>query len=173
MPMSSTEGKAWIRERVARLAASGPLTVLDVGPGVGTYAKLLAGLPLASITGLEVWEPYVATYRLRELYDEIVIGDVRGTPLPEVDVIVLGDVLEHMTRGEALDVWRRCGLAARRAVYLSIPVIHYPQHEIEGNPYEVHVEEDWTHEEVLASFEGVGAFERGEVVGAYERLTGH
>jgi hypothetical protein len=122
--------------------------------------------------GLEVWEPYVHTYRLHEYYGEILLGDVRTTPLPAVDVIVLGDVLEHMTRAEGVEVWRRCAEAAARAVYLSIPVVHYPQHEIEGNPYEVHVEEDWSHADVLETFEGIGAYELGDEVGVYERLTG-
>ncbi len=170
--MSSTEGKAWTRARIEALTGSGPITVLDVGPGVGTYAKLLSGLPLEAVIGLEVWEPYVRTYRLHDYYSEILLGDVRTTPLPAVDVIVLGDVLEHMSRADGVDVWRRCAEAAARAVYLSIPVVHYPQHEIEGNPYEVHVEEDWSHADVLATFEGIGAYELGDEVGVYERLTG-
>ncbi len=172
MPLSSAEGKDWTRERIARLADAGPLTVLDIGPGVGTYAKLLADLPIEQMIGLEVWEPYVATYRLADRYDRLVIGDVRTTPLPPADVVILGDVVEHMTRAEGLDVWARSAAAAARAVYLSIPVVHYPQDEIEGNPYEVHVEEDWTHDEVLASFAGIGEFWLGTEVGVYERLTG-
>jgi hypothetical protein len=169
MPMSSAEGKEWIKSRVAALAADGPVSVLDIGPGVGTYAKLLAGLPVTRMTGIEVWEPYVTTYRLREYYDEIIIGDARAVGLPASDVIILGDVVEHMTRGEAQDLWRRCAVAGRQAVFLSIPVVHYPQQEIEGNPYEIHVEEDWSHELVLESFEGIGAWWSGAEVGAYER----
>ena len=169
--MSSAEGKDWTRERIAALAASGPVTVLDIGPGVGTYAKLLAGLPIAEMIGLEVWEPYVTTYRLADHYDRLVIGDVRTTPLPSADVVILGDVVEHMTRAEGLAVWARAAVAASRAVYLSIPVVHYPQDQIEGNPYEVHVEEDWTHDEVLAGFDGIGEFWLGTEVGVYERLT--
>ncbi len=170
MPMSAVEGKEWTRGRIAALARYDPLTVLDVGPGVGTYATLLAGLPVRMI-GLEVWEPYVATYGLAERYDELVIGDVRTVELPVVDVVILGDVIEHMTRADAREVWRRSAAAARRAVYLSIPIVHYPQHELEGNPYEAHVEEDWSHDDVLATFDGIGAYQRGEIVGVYERMT--
>jgi hypothetical protein len=171
MPMSSAEGKSWIKERVALLASTGPLTVVDVGPGVGTYAKLLAGPDVSRIVGIEVWEPYVRTYRLHEYYDEIILGDIRQVPIPATDVVILGDVAEHMTAGEAQEVWRRCAAAARRAVYLSIPIVHYPQHPIEDNPYEVHVEEDWSHEKVLARFDGIGASWAGQEVGVYERLT--
>ena len=170
MPMSSSEGKSWTHDRVAALTANGPVSVLDIGPGVGTYAKLLRDLPISRIVGLEAWEPYVATYRLAEYYDEIVIGDARTTELPAADVVILGDVVEHMTRDEGIALWQRCAQAARRAVYLSIPIVHYPQHEIEGNPYEVHVEEDWSHEDVLATFDGIGATWTGTEVGVYERL---
>lgn len=167
--MSSGEGKSWVRDRVAALTATGPVSVLDIGPGVGTYAKLFAGLPISHITGLEVWEPYVETYRLHDYYDDIVIGDARSVELPAADVIVLGDVLEHMSRADAVTLWRRCGESARRAVYLSIPIVHYPQDEIESNPYEVHVEADWNDDDILTSFSGIGARWRGDEVGVYER----
>jgi hypothetical protein len=170
--MSSEQGKDWTRERVHELARQhGPLRILDVGPGVGTYARLLAGPDVAHITGLEVWEPYLTTYHLHDYYDELVVGDVRTTPLPEVDVVVLGDVLEHMARDEAVEVWRRAAEAARVAVYLSLPVVHYPQHEIEDNPFEVHVEEDWDAESVVAAFDGIGERWVGTEVGVFERLT--
>lgn len=63
------------------------------------------------------------------------LGDARQVDLPVADVVILGDVAEHMTEGEALRLWGRCAEAARRAVYLSIPIVHYPQQEIEGNPH--------------------------------------
>jgi hypothetical protein len=172
MPMSSAEGKDWTRDRIHALAADGPVTVLDIGPGVGTYAKLLAGPQVARLTGVEIFEPYVHTYRLREYYDEIIIGDARIVDLPEADVVILGDVAEHMSAEDALALWERAGQAARRAVYLSIPIVHYPQGEIEGNPHEHHVVEDWEHDSVLEAFPGIGSWWLGREVGVYERRTG-
>jgi hypothetical protein len=169
--MSSAEGKGWIRERVGLLATGGPLEVLDVGPGVGTYAKLLAGPDVSRIVGIEIYPPYVETYRLRQYYDEIIIGDARRVPLPAADVVILGDVAEHMTEEQALDLWGRSSSAARRAVYLSIPIVHYPQGEIEGNEHEHHVVDDWDHDKVMAAFEGIGQFWLGDEVGVYERLS--
>jgi cyclopropane fatty-acyl-phospholipid synthase-like methyltransferase len=172
MPMSSAEGKDWTRERVTALASERPVSVLDIGPGVGTYAKLLAGEYVSRIIGVEIYEPYVTTYRLRDYYDEIILGDAREVELPAADVVILGDVAEHMTEADALRLWKRAGDAAARAVYLSIPIVHYPQGEIEGNPHEHHVVEDWNHEKVLASFDGIGEWWLGSEVGVYERLTG-
>ncbi|TKV61590.1 class I SAM-dependent methyltransferase [Nakamurella flava] len=170
MPMSSAEGKDWTRERIQQLSED-PITVLDIGPGVGTYAKLLAGPNLAHITGIEIWEPYVHTYRLKEYYDEVIVGDAREVEFPTVDVVVLGDVAEHMSEPDALRLWERAAAAARRAVYLSIPIVHYPQGHIEGNPHEHHVVDDWDHDRVLATFPGIGESWRGTEVGVYERRT--
>ncbi|WP_111765743.1 class I SAM-dependent methyltransferase [Nakamurella deserti] len=173
MPLSSAEGKSWTKGRVDALAAeSGPLVVLDVGPGVGTYAKLPAGPSISRLIGLEIYEPYVHTYRLNDYYDEIVVGDAREIDLPVCDVVILGDVAEHMTEADALDLWERSAAAARRAVYLSIPIVHYPQGEIEGNEHEHHVVDDWDHDKVRAAFTGIGEFWTGTEVGVYERRTG-
>lgn len=173
MPLSSAEGKPWTRDRIHALAAEvGPLVVLDVGPGVGTYAKLLAGPAISRLIGLEIYEPYVSTYRLHDYYDEIIVGDAREVDLPACDVVILGDVAEHMTEEAALDLWARSAAAARRAVYLSIPIVDYPQGEIEGNEHEHHVVDDWNHETVLAAFTGIGEFWLGTEVGVYERRTG-
>ena len=105
MPLSSAEGKSWTKGRIDEIAGEvGPLEVLDIGPGVGTYAKLLAGPSVSRLTGVEIYEPYVHTYRLRDHYDDIVVGDAREIDLPACDVVILGDVAEHMTEEAALDL---------------------------------------------------------------------
>jgi len=169
MPMSSAEGKEWTRDRVFGLAADGPLSILDIGPGVGTYAKLLAGPQVKHLTGIEIWEPYVTTYRLHQYYDSIIVADAREVDWPEADVVIMGDVAEHMDVPDAQILWKKAEQAARRAVYLSIPIVHYPQGHIEGNPHEHHVVDDWNHEKVLAAFPGIGEYWRGSEVGVYER----
>lgn len=168
MPMSSVEGKDWIRDRVGELGLVHPVDVLDIGPGVGTYAKLLRGPATGRIVAIEVHEPYVSTYRLREYYDEILVGDARETPFPEVDVVILGDVAEHMSEADAVALWAKAVVAARRAVFLSIPIVHYPQGEIEGNHHEVHVVDDWDHDKVLGAFAGIDDWWTGTEVGVYQ-----
>jgi hypothetical protein len=153
MPVSSTQGKDWLTERIVALA---PRSVLDVGPGSGTYAKLLRPLlPESRWIGIEAWRPYVEKYDLRFWYHALIIDDVTFLDLlPRVDVVILGDVLEHLTHENALKLWARARAAARRGVFLSLPIVEYPQGPVGGNPFEIH-RHTWSHQSVLAELPGI------------------
>lgn len=170
MPFSHSEGRPWMLERLRNLQ---PESMLDIGAGSGTYGKMFAEhFPHAYRVGIEIWRPYLIRFDLPTLYDDMHCVDVREYFMfPSTDVIIMGDVLEHMTEADALRVWDMARDAARKAVYLSIPIIHYPQGEYEGNPHEAHVVDDWNHERVLATFDGIGECYQGSVVGAYEALA--
>ena len=146
MPFSSGSGKEQIKWVVSRLEAK---TGLDIGCGLGTYAKLLPDL---TWTGVEVWEPYVHQYNLRSVYPTFHLADARAwQPDGHWDIAVAGDVLEHMTREEAIELFAKLRASAD-TVIVSIPIGHLPQDDIEGNPYEVHVTEDWSVESVAEAF---------------------
>jgi hypothetical protein len=66
-------------------------------------------------------------------------------------MIILGDVLEHMTADEAKIVLRNCRERSNITV-ISIPIGYYPQDEYDGNPYEKHITDNWTHESVIETF---------------------
>lgn len=140
MPYSSESGKQHIKNILARVKKD---TVLDIGVGSGTYAKLL---PDSHVTGIEIFEPYVEQFKLNELYKKLIIEDARKvdySTLGRFDVAVAGDVLEHMTVEEAKVVVEKLrGIAD--TVIVSIPIGHYPQGEYGGNPHEAHVVDDWS-----------------------------
>lgn len=146
-----------------------PLEVLDVGAGAGRWARLLRGDLVPSWwTGLEIHDPYVARFKLGDLYDDVVVGDVRDDPPAlrrEWDLVILGDVLEHMTRDEAVDVYDR--LRARtRWLVVSLPIVEWPQGEVDGNPHEAHLHH-WGHGEVLLTLGGIEEWQDGTNVGVY------
>ena len=144
-------------------------TILDVGAGKGMYYDALeyyAHKRLHQFDALEVWEPYIKKYDLLSKYDNVYIEDVRAWDNFNYDLVILGDVLEHMTKEEAIEVWSRICKQAKYAV-ISIPIIHYPQGESEGNPYQVHVKEDWTTKEVLETFDHIVDHIEYKVVGVF------
>lgn len=160
MPTSHPESRDWVREQFVSLA---PRRILDVGAGSGTYSDLLRGAGEHWI-GLEVWGPYLAKYHLAEKYDEIITQDLRYAPLPNVDLAIVGDCIEHVTLAEGERFIERLKPHAH-AVILVVPLGEYPQGAVEGNPFEAHVA-TWTHEDALRVVEPFDYFV-GEVVGAY------
>lgn len=171
MPASALEGRevmfGWIQ-------AQQPKSVVDVGPGEGTYGKMFRQLAVPPyLIGVEIWQPYVRQFGLDQIYDLVIQRDVRELTIhewPQVDAVILGDVLEHMTEGEARKVWALARSCARKAVYLSIPITNSPQGAVHGNPFETHVVTDWSHEKVMDSFPGITWHWQGTVVGRYEAL---
>jgi SAM-dependent methyltransferase len=151
VPGSIRENDDDLRAFVSR---NGITSVLDVGPGRGTYARVLAPLgagPRISMDAVEVWEPYVSRYNLRAKYRRVMVADIRDWHKFTYDLVIFGDVLEHMPREHSVLVWSKARQQAR-FVMMSVPIIHYPQSESHGNPYEVHVQEHLTPDEIRADY---------------------
>ncbi|GEP04007.1 hypothetical protein [Methylobacterium oxalidis] len=118
---------------------------------MGTFAKLLraAGINIY-MTAIEVWGPYIKEYQLEDIYDQVICSDVRfvdGRQFRSPDLIFCGDVLEHMSHSEAEILIDRM-LNARAVLLASVPLFHCEQGEAYGNPWERHVEEDYTVEKL-------------------------
>lgn len=174
MPYSSDEGKAMIRRWITDMQ---PATVLDIGVGAGAYGYMVGNVvPHARIDAVEIHEPYVSTFGLRELYNEIVIGDIRDPqtrmrlPLPKYDLIIMGDVLEHMTADEAEQVWCAMLPLSKKACIASIPIIEYPQGAVFGNEHEAHLH-TWDAQQVLKSLPEITEWWLGHEVGVFKATT--
>jgi len=179
MPKSSRDGKQAIIEWLQRM--SDVKTVLDIGAGKGTYKRLCDGFivykeipPLTPIlqdaewTAVEVWQPYIEEYELNHLYDNVINEDVRNfqKTLGEYDLAFAGDVLEHMTKEDAVrlvkTLTKKC-----KVLIVSIPIGYHPQGEHNDNPYEVHVKDDWTHQEFIGTFADIKKFSIDDDIGVY------
>jgi hypothetical protein len=165
MGYSNPENKLWAQQKIIELK---PTTVLDVGAGQGTYLNLIRdGLGAGVIVNaVEVWQPYIDEFNLLSRYDKLFPIDVREMTNFGYDLVILGDVLEHMSESDALILWERISKQAKYGM-ISIPIVHYHQDAINGNPYEVHVEEDWTVERVLEKFSHIIEHKKFEVTGTF------
>lgn len=163
MPFSHPEKNETIKQWLEEIQ---PRSMLDIGPGAGTYADLCG----ASVrkTGIEIWGPYVKEYGLKEKYTAIHIADVRiidWSLFDEFDVVFAGDVLEHMSSDMAGILFEEL-ISMGKNVIICLPIIPYPQDEWNGNPYEAHVH-TWSHDEVISFFGEPHKYFKGDVVGAY------
>jgi 2-polyprenyl-3-methyl-5-hydroxy-6-metoxy-1,4-benzoquinol methylase len=95
-------------------------------------------------TAIEGWAPYVDEFGLKDLYDEVIVSDARHLNWLNfaADLVIAGDVLEHMERDDARRLIKRIKQGAQNLI-VSIPVLHLPQGAVNGNPLERHVDH-WT-----------------------------
>jgi predicted TPR repeat methyltransferase len=156
LPSGKTQTAEWFRNNQSSIKR-----VLDVGAGAGTYPKLIkqehSMCQTAEWIGIEAWGPYIEQFDLKSLYNQVVNCDARKldwATLGRFDVAIAGDVLEHMTKEEAVvlvnEILENCG-----TLIISIPIRYMPQDDIDGNPFEIHVKPDWTHEEVVDTWNNV------------------
>jgi len=142
MPDSSTKGKREIHEWFGQ--QKDIQTVLDIGCGSGTYPKLLEDKKY-DWAGIEIWYPYIKKYKLHDIYRNLICGDVTKIILPEADCVILGDIIEHLKKDDAIRLIGEV-IGQFKHIVMSIP-INYPQGEVGGNPYEEH-KSIWTFKEL-------------------------
>lgn len=150
MPISSPSGKDETAEWIKTVKHD---YILDVGVGQGTYADLIKKHKIKTkiLDGIEAWKPYFDEFSLNKKYGAVFNLDVREWHHWDYDIVIFGDVLEHMSKKDAVKIWNECSKQARYAV-ISIPIVHSPQGHVHGNPFEEHVKDDWTALEVLNTF---------------------
>jgi hypothetical protein len=179
MPGSMPEGKQFIKDF---LISKNVKRVMDVGPGSGNYVDLLSGTgeykdyPGGNLSnvwwvGVEIFEAYITIFGLYNKYNDIIILDIfdlNWDQLDRFDVIILGDVIEHMTISRAREVIKQSAAHADWVI-LSLPIVDYPQGSAWGNEHEAHVEQysiDRVRNSLLANYEIVDSYE-GTVIGTY------
>lgn len=165
MPGSVRENDEFVRQWVLD---NNVKEVLDMGAGKGTYSDLLIDI-VDHIDAVEVWTPYIAEFELEKKYDYVYNEDIRTfVPVNDYDLVIFGDVLEHMTEDEAVAVWERMPAHAKAGL-ISVPIIHYPQGAEFNNPFEVHVQEHLTPEHVERTYGPFDAVAVYEITGTFIR----
>lgn len=148
--MSSTnKGKAEVVKYIKSKFGRGG-TCLDVGACDGKWANLLGDF--LTMDGIEIFPENVIKYKLWEKYENITIGDVISFPHGDYNIIIFGDVIEHMSVEDAQDVLDYA-LDHSAMVIVGVPFM-YKQGEMYGNKYEKHIQDDLTNEVFLERYDG-------------------
>lgn len=148
--MSSVDfGKDIVREWVHENLCQGD-SCLDVGACDGKWADILGDY--LTMDGIEIFPQNVIAHQLWKKYRAITIGDARNFPFPGHDLIVFGDVLEHMTVEQAQKLVDKAKWNADNII-IGVP-FQWKQDEMYGNPYEKHIQDDLTDEVFRNRFGG-------------------
>jgi SAM-dependent methyltransferase len=123
------------------ICAMQPRTVLDIGAGAGKYGHLVKrASPGTHVTAVELDLEYIERFKLREIYDVIISADAE-TLMRQVDadydVVILGDVIEHLRKSTGLDLLNFLVYRTRRIVVV-FP-LRYRQGAVDGRNQEAHI----------------------------------
>ena len=138
------EVKQYLREKLTFTTK-----ILDVGCGNGGYSHLLRAY-FPNMDGIEIHEPYVGMFGLTNLYNKLTIGNILDHDITGYDLIIMGDVLEHITFPEArnlLDKIQSQGIK----MLVAVPYL-YEQGMEYNNVYETHLQPDLTKEIFLQRY---------------------
>lgn len=155
-----------IADVLSIVASFQPASFLDVGCGFGRWGFLVREQHdvlqeryareswKTRIDAVEVFEPYISPHH-RYIYDNIYIGKIEQLlpTLGSYDVILAGEILEHIEKRASLTALAQMRDKARKALIVSVPLGEdWPQGEVLDNPAEAHVS-TWT----IAELKRLGA----------------
>ena len=140
--------------------------ILDVGACDGKWRRLLD--EYRNMDAVEVFRPYAEKLTG---YRKVYIEDVCCMKIGWYDLIIFGDVIEHMNVEDAQGVieyaWHRC-----KDMIIAVPW-RYIQGPVDGNPWQEHIQDDLTPEifaerypgfEVIFATDKYAYFHKGEAV---------
>lgn len=123
----------WIRENFEPAAE-----IFDVGACDGKWKSLLP--EYKNMDAIDAWEPNCI--QCQPLYRNIYHKDIAEFDYSKYDLIIFGDVIEHMDVPTAQKV---LAYASERCKDMIVAVpFEYPQGAIYGNPWEIHKQPDLT-----------------------------
>lgn len=164
MAFSAHEGKQFFKDWLIHFAQPlGYHQFLDIGAGAGWYGKLIREVYSkgASIIAVELFEPYIKRHELHSIYDVVVLDDARkffpkSQQDSKWDIIIMGDVLEHLTKQEAIALVKEAKKRCRFA-WCALPLkvegrnwstgYNQGKEDYEENPANEHLHE-WTFKEL-------------------------
>lgn len=133
----------WIRKNFSRDAE-----ILDVGAGDGKWRRLLKDY--SNMDAVEAFYPNV--WHINGLYRNIIVDDICNVKYEHYDLVIFGDVIEHLYVEKAQKVLEYAKNHSRDVI-VAVPFL-YEQHAIYGNPFEIHVQPDLTRELFAERYKG-------------------
>ncbi len=125
---------------------SGCDSVLDLGCGYFSQVYRL-GIPFS--VGVELFEPYLQESRRKGIHSQYVRADIRRLELKpkSFDAVIAVEVLEHLTKREAIELLEKMEQWARKKIVITTPNGYLEQDTYGGNPLQEH-RSGWTTREL-------------------------
>jgi len=118
--------------------------ILDVGFGSGIYGKLLNEKGYHNIDGIDIYGGELEGTGLDSIYRTIFIEDIQTFKFNHYNLIIMGDILEHLPLQNAKFILKKLSLKCDHLM-VSVPY-QFSQNGTLSNPYEKHEQPEITRE---------------------------
>lgn len=152
--------KNWIYENFDENAS-----ILDVGAGRGTYKNLL-GDGYRNIDAVEIYYPNIIDYKLHEKYRFVSNKNVIGLEYPHYNLIIFGDVIEHMSVEDAQNVLEYARMRCDDLI-VAVPYRYFQNGN--ENKWEEHIQNDLTQQNILERYPYLGPLFIDPAYGYYHK----
>lgn len=159
MPYSSPVFDKTIAELFTMLK---PATLLDLGAGAGKYGAMIQKVnDRVQATAVELEKEYIKRFKLHSMYSHVWHCSVMDLISPRhyeiaFDVIMIGDILEHLRKSEGIDL---LNFLIYRCKWVVVVFPHrYLQNAVDGHDSEAHISV-WNESDFF-SFERTDLFEK-------------
>ena len=142
-------------------------TILDIGCGFGKYHDLLSPF-YKNIDAIEVCESTINKYGLRQRYRNVMVGEAKNIAYGDYDVVIMGDVIEHMTVEDARKVIEYACTKAK--VVIVVVPWRWEQPGTEENPFDEHIQPDLTPELMAERYPMLENMNVSEQLGLYAKI---
>jgi hypothetical protein len=144
------------------------MDTVDIGAGSGKTSTLIRSLT-TRLDAMEVFEPYVKEFGLKEKYDFVHVCDVlKFDEFIAFDFAVIGDTLEHLSYYDAVRLMSELRMAGCW-VFVQVP-FQYVQGEVNGNVHEAHLQSDLTREVMRERYPSLVEIHADERLGCYYQM---
>lgn len=116
--------------------------ILDVGIGSGVYGKLLKAFYYENIDGIDIWPKDINETGLNYIYDNIYIEDILDFEFDHYDLIIMGDVLEHIPLKESKELLNKFINGKASKLFIQVPYMYENKNAWHGNEKEIHVQDE-------------------------------
>lgn len=127
--------------------------ILDIGFGSGVYGKILKAFFYRHIDGVDIWGEDIEEMGLNYIYDNIYIQDALDFDFDHYDLIIMGDVLEHMSLKDSKKLLNKfINNNKVSKLFIQVPYMYENHNAWYNNPNEVHLQDEINQEYMEREF---------------------